>query len=196
MFKRKKKDDKEQFFTQRSLVVSAENRAFEAFDRSTFDSALKTLDIHRNYLYISDHSILDINTNNIKNYIGDINKKPTFGHRFKLLMHDAQISVERLSELSGIPSKSIQRMRNNETDRIKLANLVAVAIALNLPYQDSINLIQFAGYNLRDYIEIELIYDLFLKYSSQLSTSQSPNKIHNCNIILKRLGFPPLTKDE
>ena len=170
------------------------NRAWYGQEPSAFDSLIKGADRHRNNSYAFQHSILDMNHKNLKKYIGDINLVPTFGHMFKLLMHDAHVTVEELSELTGISTKAIQRIRNNEVDRPKLNYIIAIALALNLPYEDSILLVNTAGYSLRKHVEIEVIYDIILKHSDDLKTSYCLGKIHNCNSLLKGLGYPPLTK--
>ena len=176
--------------------LASHNQAWNVDDPSLFDAVIRNADIHRNDKYVFHHSVCDMNPDNLTLYIGDISQKPTFGHMFKLLMHDAQVTVENLSAKTGISVKAIQRIRNNETDRINLNYLVAVALALHLPYEDSIRLINTAGYSLREYIEIEVIYDLILKNASDLDYVKNGDRVENCNKILERLGCPPLTKTE
>lgn len=176
--------------------LAMKNDGWVGFDAFTFDEAIKRADVNRNVKYAFHHSIFDMNKENLRLYIGDMSKIPTFGHMFKLLMHDAQVTVEELSELTGISEKAIQRIRNNDTDRVNLNYLIAVALALHMPYEDSIRLINTAGYCLREHNELEVIYDLILKNASDLDYVGVNNRVINCNVILGMLGYPPLTKTE
>ena len=95
------------------------------------------------------------------------------------------ISIERLEELTGLSSKTIQRMRNSE-DRPALRSVIAICLALKLSQWDSLYLLRLAGYELTTRMEDRIFWAILMKTEE--------NTVAECNRMLERLGYKPLTK--
>ena len=95
------------------------------------------------------------------------------------------ISIERLEELTGLSSKTIQRMRNSE-DRPALRSVIAICLALKLSQWDSLYLLRLAGYELTSRMEDRIFWTILMRTAD--------NTVEECNRMLERLGYNPLTK--
>lgn len=69
----------------------------------------------------------------------------SFNQAFKET-REKHMSQRRLSDRLGISVETIRRMENNKDYRANLNSIVAICIALHLPYRDSTRLVRLAGY--------------------------------------------------
>ena len=101
------------------------------------------------------------------------------GDAIRYHMKRLHVTVDMLSESTGIDSRTISRYRSGQTIP-SLEDLIAVCIGLHLAPQFSLSLLKKARYQLSDSLE-DLGYELVLKKYSQ-------NSITECNKILERCG--------
>ena len=89
------------------------------------------------------------------------------------------MTIERLSEKTGISVRSINRLRNEERASYALEQVILIALALHLPPEFSLDLIEKAGLRLRSWPE-ELIYGAVLRtmYKEPLDAIQEA--LHEC----------------
>lgn len=95
------------------------------------------------------------------------------------------MSVEDLEASALISQRTIYSLQTNEKEP-KLKAIVALCIALTLPYPVSIKLMEIAGRSLRQSSIEEMIYAEFLQKSYELS-------IEDCNQMLTNLNYSILT---
>ena len=89
------------------------------------------------------------------------------------------MTIERLSEKTGISVRSINRLRNEERASYALEQVILIALALHLPPEFSLDLIEKAGLRLRSRPE-DLIYGAVLRtmYKEPLDAIQEA--LHEC----------------
>lgn len=89
------------------------------------------------------------------------------------------MTIERLSESTGISVRSINRLRNEERAGYALEQVILICLALHLPPEFSLDLIEKAGLRLRSRPE-DLIYGAVLRtmYKEPLSAIQAA--LHEC----------------
>jgi hypothetical protein len=112
----------------------------------------------------------------------------TFSGSLVQHMTQKKYTVESLSESSLASSKTIQRMRSDESYTPKLGTVVAICIGLQLHPVLSMDLIRKAGLSFK-YTEEHTAY-LFL-----LST-HFQSSIYDCNRHLERCGIGPIGKEK
>jgi len=91
----------------------------------------------------------------------------------------------QLEELSGISERYIRKIKNERVTRPRLSHLIALCVAGDLKYRQSLKLLEYAGYVLRDTQE-EKLYDEFLLVATNITVS-------TCNEVLFEYGYTPLT---
>lgn len=96
------------------------------------------------------------------------------------------ITIERLSELTGIPDRTIRRMKNEPNRRPTLEHIIAICIALHLMPSESDDLIAAAGYTLKNTKE-EKAFQFLIDCAYN-------ETVEECNAFLNRMGINPLTK--
>jgi len=111
-----------------------------------------------------------------------------FTESLKMLMTWKEKTVESLAEASYLDPKTIQRMRNNDDYEPSIETIVAVCIALQLPPAASYALINRSTHAL-GVSEKHFAYDFLIR-------SWYTKPILECNAMLQRLGFDPLTKEK
>lgn len=111
----------------------------------------------------------------------------TFSGSLVQHMTRKKYTVESLAETSLASSKTIQRMRSDESYTPKLGTIVAICIGLQLHPVLSADLIRKAGLSFK-YTEEHTAY-LFL-----LST-HFHSSIYDCNRHLERCGIGPIGKE-
>ena len=95
------------------------------------------------------------------------------------------MSVEDLEASALISQRTIYSLQKNAKEP-KLQTIVALCIALTLPYPVSIKLMEIAGRSLRQSSIEEMIYAEFLQKSYELS-------VEDCNQMLTNLNYSILT---
>ena len=131
---------------------------------------------------------------NLTAFIGTTSGGITFGKKLKEHMSEMGVTNEWLSEETGLNIKAIQRLRNPTTTHPELTQVIAVCVALQLPYADSIDMVNTAGYNLRLKFELEALYDYFLSHIDEIMKESKTSLVAFCNEKLIELGHKPLTK--
>lgn len=111
-----------------------------------------------------------------------------FSGALKYLMKWKDKTVEALSGDCCLDPKTIQRMRNNEAYDTTIETIVAICIALQLPPAVSDVLINRSAYSLG-------VSEKHLTYRFLLNSCYTKT-IYECNSMLQRLGFDPLTKEK
>ena len=131
-------------------------------------------------------SFQEVTTENVADFIG-IQGGPgeDFGAALIRYTDLTGISIEKLEERTGLSSKTVQRMRNSE-DRPTLRNVIAICLALNLSQWDSLYLLRLAGYELTSRMEDRIFWTILMRTEN--------NTVAECNRMLERLGYKPLTK--
>ncbi|NMA73457.1 MAG: ImmA/IrrE family metallo-endopeptidase [Bacteroidales bacterium] len=104
------------------------------------------------------------------------------------LMDNRNITVEKLSELSQVGTKTIQRLRNLETYEYKHATLVAICIGLRLDFASSMLLFSKAGLTFNN-SNLHNAYQFLLSICFNYS-------IIECNKYLEDHQFPSLGTDK
>lgn len=118
-----------------------------------------------------------------------IKKLPgSFKDSLKTLMTWKEKTVEGLAESTFLDPRTIQRMRNNDDYEPSLETIVAVCIALQLPPAASYALINRSVHKL-GVSEKHFAYDFLIR-------SWYTKPLLECNEMLQRLGFEPLTKEK
>ena len=110
----------------------------------------------------------------------------SFGELLKLYMEKKRITVEELAEKTELDEKTIQRYRNNSIKRPNVHTVVIICLALHLLPSESFQLINSAGYCLRNTVT-ERAYQYLLNVHYN-------DGVHFCNHILLQHGLPPLIK--
>ena len=93
-----------------------------------------------------------------------------FASTVKKHMKQCNVTIEQLSELANVSTKTIQRMRNDLEYRPTLRTIVAVCLALHLNPFDSHQLVNLAGYQLSDTIEhrtYNMLLNMFYLHSME-----------------------------
>ena len=99
-----------------------------------------------------------------------------------------KLTVENLSNKTGIPEKTISRMRTNEKYNPSLAYIALCCIAMELMSWDCDRLVELAGYYLRIENDEERCYKGCL--SGGLASS---GDFDLCDNLFVTNGFKPLT---
>lgn len=110
----------------------------------------------------------------------------SFSGALKSLMTWKGKTVEALAGDCCLDPKTIQRMRNNEAYETTIETIVAICIALQLPPAASEALINRSACSLG-------VSEKHLTYRFLLNSCYAKS-IYECNEMLQRLGFEPLTK--
>jgi len=111
--------------------------------------------------------------------------KFNFGDMLKFFMEQKSITDERLSELTGIPTRTIGRMKNEDDYNPSIEKVVAVCIALHLSPCEALGLVDAAGLSFR-----ATPRGRALRYLVTINYNQS---VSACNAFLKRMRQDPLT---
>ncbi|MDL2293275.1 helix-turn-helix transcriptional regulator [Ruminococcaceae bacterium OttesenSCG-928-D13] len=111
-----------------------------------------------------------------------------FSNAFVYLMEWKEITVEKLAETCSLSPKTIQRLRTTDDYVPTIESVVAICIALQLPPVLSDELIRRSPCSLGT-------GEKHLTYKFMLSTCNT-KPIHECNDMLQKLGFGPLTKEQ
>lgn len=139
-------------------------------------------------------ALSDMNKSKFLDIINEKTFLGTFSEQLKEHMKRACVTVEWLSEATGLNEKTIQRLRNANIEHMKLKYVIAVCIALELSYPDSLNLISSAGYVLRKDVEIERIYDYLISHIDEISNNTDIPLVVICNQKLVEFGYDPLSE--
>ncbi len=108
-----------------------------------------------------------------------------FGSAISYLRERKKMSVEDLEASALISQRTIYSLQKNAKEP-KLQTIVALCIALTLPYPVSVKLMEIAGRSLRQSSIEEMIYAEFLQKSYELS-------VEDCNQMLTNLNYSILT---
>jgi DNA-binding Xre family transcriptional regulator len=111
-----------------------------------------------------------------------------FAGALKSLMAWKEKAVEALAGACSLDPKTIRRMRNCEDYESSIETIVAICIALQLPPAASEALIDRSAYSLG-------VSEKHLTYRFLLNSCYTKT-IYECNEMLQRLGFEPLTKEK
>jgi ribosomal protein L34/DNA-binding Xre family transcriptional regulator len=152
-------------------------------------NARKVLERRRKKIALSD-----MNKSKFLDIINESAFLGTFSEQLKEHMKRACVTVEWLSEATGLNEKTIQRLRNANIEHMKLKYVIAVCIALELSYPDSLKLISSAGYVLRKDVEIERIYDYLISHIDEISNNTDIPLVVVCNQKLVEFGYDPLSE--
>ena len=112
-----------------------------------------------------------------------------FGYTLQQLMKWSKVSVQMLSTLSQLSTKTIQRMRNNEDYQASIETIIALCVGMQLPPPVSRRFLEFAGFQIRYSSELMAAYDYILD-------EYYINGIYSCNELLRAMGFKDLTSAE
>lgn len=119
----------------------------------------------------------------VKESVDILNNLPfDFGSAIAYLRERKKMSVEDSALISQRTIYSLQR----NAKEAKLQTIVALCIALTLPYPVSVKLMEIAGRSLRQSSIEEMIYAEFLQKSYELS-------VEDCNQMLTNLNYSILT---
>lgn len=110
----------------------------------------------------------------------------SFSDSSKKLMEIVEITVEELAEKIDVSPKTIQRLRNGENENPNTKTVVAMCIAMKLPPDLSMHLIETSGHRFK-ITEEDLVYKFLIR-----SCYTTP--LEECNQYLINEGFEPLTK--
>jgi len=112
----------------------------------------------------------------------------TFGETLKTHMDRLGLTLEKLGERSLLHSKTIQRMRNNMEHDADIKSLVAICIGLQLNSILSMDLIRKSG---RSFVPTNehIAYQFLLAHYYQ-------NSIYDCNEELRKMGLPPIGREQ
>ena len=122
----------------------------------------------------------------IGNGPGDEIPMDTFGKTLTRYMKLKKCTIEKLSELTGITEKTIERYRLDQTSP-RLDYVVAICIALRLhPFWSSV-LVRLAGYSLTG----SVVHSM---YGFLLDTGYRNGDVALCNHFLRSRNLKPLTK--
>ena len=110
----------------------------------------------------------------------------SFSDSLKKLMEIVEITVEELAEKIDVSPKTIQRLRNGENENPNIKTVVAMCIAMKLPPDLSMHLIETSGHRFK-ITEEDLVYKFLIR-----SCYTTP--LEECNQYLINEGFEPLTK--
>lgn len=108
-----------------------------------------------------------------------------FRKLFEQYLDRSGVTMEDLSELTGIPDRTIRRIKNEPERRPTLEHLIAICIALHLLPSESEKLITAAGYSFK-----ETPKERALRYLIDCAYDQT---VEDCNEFLKKMDFKPLT---
>lgn len=95
------------------------------------------------------------------------------------------MTYELLSELTGIPDRTIRRFKNEPEKRPSLRYIIAICIGMHLRPSESEALVKAAGYSLRNTPK-ERAYQYLLDAAYN-------HTVIECNEFLDRMNFAPLT---
>lgn len=105
-----------------------------------------------------------------------------------LCYHMDRLKIKKgyLAELTGWDDKTIQRFRNREERPSDIRSIITLCVALQLEPELSMDLLEKAGYYLRNSVE-----DILYRYIIQ---SMYRSSLMECNAILTDSGLKPLIK--
>ncbi len=140
-------------------------------------------------------SFRNMNPTNAVFYLGASRHGMTLGKKLKFHMSELKITVEELSEITGIGSKRIQDIRNDKVTHPDLKRVIAICIALELVYSDSLKMVSLAGYNLRCEKKDEMLYDYFISHIDDVADAAGDDTylVALCNQKLIEFDCKPLT---
>ena len=131
-------------------------------------------------------SFKEVTCDNIANIVGkDLGPGEDFSCALKRFMRESQVTTERLSEFTGLSSKTIQRMRVPGY-HAELPHIIALCVGLHLDPYNGMYLVHLSGYELTNSFR-DKVYRFILSFAYQ-------NTVYDCNLMLIRLGLPPLTR--
>lgn len=114
---------------------------------------------------------------------GDI--EINFSTYLRHYMKKKQLTYEKLEDLTGIPERTIRRMKNDVNSRPSLEYVVAICVGMALRPSESENLLKAAGYFMR-YTRKEKAY----RYIIDAAYNEG---VYACNRFLERMEIDPLT---
>ncbi|ELX9346946.1 helix-turn-helix transcriptional regulator [Listeria monocytogenes] len=98
------------------------------------------------------------------------------------------MTINELSDKSGIGYEHISRIRTKEYDNPSIKTVIALCIGMNLSPSLSKKFLNLAGYTLKQTKE-HIFYGILLDGCSSFS-------IYDCNALLIENGFKPLTSEK
>lgn len=134
-------------------------------------------------------SISDLTKNEFMAIIGGVGGQEPPNNFQQLLdkhLEDKKVTIEGLSELTGIPDRTIRRIKNEAHRRPALEHIIAICIALHLRPSESDDLIAAAGYTLKN-TKKEKAFQFLI----DCAYNETGEK---CNAFLNRMGLHQLTK--
>lgn len=111
----------------------------------------------------------------------------SFHGRLKAHMKRCDITIEKLEELAHISERTIKRLRIEERKDYSLDQVIAICLALHLPPEFSLDLIEKAGFVLRKTPE-HLIYRVILRTMCMESIDTVQARLRACGCAPLRLG--------
>ena len=147
----------------------------------------KNIDID-NIRFDKDAELIHTYIKSCQEIIGRM-KLNDFGYTLQQLMKWSKVSVQTLSTLSQLSTKTIQRMRNNEDYQATVETVIALCVGMQLPPPVSRKFMGLAGFQIRHSSELMAAYDYILD-------EYYINGIFACNELLKAMGFGDLTLEE
>ena len=168
----------EKFYTECVLYRDADSGiVFEAHYNTSGKN--DNADSHAEILAAYNRELVDI----IKRLPGG------FAETLDELIKYRKTTNEKLAEACLISSKTVQRMRNNEDYEPSLETIMALCIGLQLPPVLSDDFIRKSGCSLKNTTELHMTYRFLLN-------SCYTKSIHDCNEILIKQNFNPLSAEE
>lgn len=114
--------------------------------------------------------------------------KTSFGDCLKYLRKWRKVNNEELAKDALLSATYISRLQNNKVKDITLRTVVALCIAMSLPYEVCVEFISLSGRSLRTLSEDEdMLYNLFLMATENYT-------VEHCNNILTECKLPNLTE--
>ncbi|WP_155995388.1 MULTISPECIES: helix-turn-helix domain-containing protein [Streptococcus] len=114
--------------------------------------------------------------------------KTSFGDCLKYLRKWRKVNNEELAKDALLSATYISRLQNNKVKDITLRTVVALCIAMSLPYEVCVEFISLSGRSLRTLSEDEdMLYNLFLMATENYT-------VEHCNNILIECKLPNLTE--
>jgi len=115
-------------------------------------------------------------TSYVKNGVS-ITSTMTFNRAFSMCMESRKLSIKDLADKTGIPEKTITRMRTKENYNPSLDYAVICCLAMNLIPRESYRLLECAGYHLRENNMKERAYSFLIEVMFWLDTLEEYDEI-------------------
>lgn len=130
-------------------------------------------------------------TEQYKRYIQDVlsiakTLPNNFPEALDTLIKWSELTEEQIAERSDLSTRTIQRLRNDDTQNVKLETVLQLCIGMKLPFQLSKALIERSG-NAFKTNEQDFSYEFLI-------TAYSGRTLYECNEFLRGIGQPVLGK--